>query len=103
MPDRKNPLVSQYPAVFHKLQHRLNERELDITALTLTVLPPEKDEVCTLGVRPCSDSAESFREAFGEMSFPLPAAETGAPGPKVADIAAQLISRYKEALAAVPR
>ena len=104
MHERRNLLLTRYPAVFYKLQHRLNEQDLDISALTLTIQPSDhEDAACTLGVRPCSESTDSFRAAFGELAFAVPAVEAGDPGPRIADFSAQLILRYKEALAAVPR
>ncbi len=104
MPERRHLLMSQYPAVYSKLQHRLNEQELDVTALTLTVQPSDHaDCACTLGVRPAAESAEAFRSAFGELSFDLPQVESEEPGARVSDFSERLIARYKEALAAVPR
>ncbi|MDA8346991.1 MAG: hypothetical protein M0Z66_16230 [Thermaerobacter sp.] len=104
MPERRNLLQTAYPAVFFKLQHRLNEQELDISALTMTIQPSDHgDAACTLGVRPSNDSTDSFRSAFGELAFDVPASEAKSPGPKIADFSEQLILRYKEALAAVPR
>ena len=104
MPERRNLLRFQYPDVYLKLQHRLNEQELDITALTLSVQPSDREEcACKLEVRPAGDSSDSFRAAFGEMTFDLPEAEASRPGPKVCDFSDDLISRDKEALAAVPR
>ncbi len=104
MPERRNLLRFQYPEVFLKLELRLNEQELDITALTMTTQPAEREDyACMVGVRPALESADSFRSAFGEMTFDLPADEAVHPGPRVSDFSEQLIARYKEALAAVPR
>jgi hypothetical protein len=104
MPERRNLLRFQYPEVFLKLQHRLNEQELDITALTMTIQPADREDfACMVGVRPAQESADSFRATFGEMTFDLPTDEAVRPGPKVSHFSEELIARYKEALAAVPR